>query len=106
MNDEQKIRIADQLSNWCEHCQLYAVKFFIWNTEAEQLQEIIADALETLPGKVSSDEWPKALRSSIGSLPHCWLRDLGTQIAFLLESPCKSDECQKECAKFRELYDR
>ena len=105
MNDEQMMRIADQFSNWCEHCQLYAVRFFIWNTEAEQLEQIIADALDTLPGKVSSDEWSKALRSSIGSLPHCWLRDLSTQIDFLLESPCKSDECQEECAKFRERYE-
>jgi len=105
MNDEQMIKIADQFSNWCEHCQLYAVRFFIWNTEAEQLEQIIADAFDTLPGKVSSEEWSKSLRSSIGSLPHCWLRDLSTQIDFLIESPCKSDECQEECTKFRERYE-
>ena len=105
MNDEQMIKIADQFSNWCEHCQLYAVRFFIWNTEAEQLEQIIADAFDTLPGKVSSEEWSKSLRSSIGSLPHCWLRDLSTQIDLLIESPCKSDECQEECTKFRERYE-
>jgi hypothetical protein len=101
MDDEQKIKIADQLSNWCNHCQLYAVKFFIWNTEPEQLETIIAEALDTLPGRVGPEEWFSALRSSLGQLPHCHLRDISTQIGLLLESPCKTDICLEECNKFR-----
>jgi hypothetical protein len=52
MDEEHKIRTIDQFNNWCDHCQLFAVQFYIWNTEATQLETIIAEALNTLPGKV------------------------------------------------------
>ena len=101
MDDEKRMKITEQFDKWCDDCQLYAVKFFIWNTEKEQLQTVIADAFETLPGKVSPENWQSAIRASLGSLPHCYLKDISLQIDFLLESPCKTDECQKECAEFR-----
>lgn len=101
MDDEKRIKIAERFDKWCDDCQIYAVKFFIWNTDAEQLQTVIADAFDTLPGKVISEDWAKAIRASIGNLPHCWLRDISMQIDFLLESSCKSEICQKECTKFR-----
>ncbi len=103
MDDETQIRIADKLSDWCEHCRLYAVKFVIWNIDdAEQLEEIIAVALDTLPGKVGANEWHKALRASLENLPHCWLWDMKEQVDFLLNNtPCKTDECQKACDELR-----
>lgn len=41
MYEEQKTRTIDQFNNWCDHCQLYAVQFYIWNTDASQLETII-----------------------------------------------------------------
>lgn len=101
MDEEQKIRTIDQFNNWCDHCQLFAVKFYIWNTEATQLETIIAETLNTLPGKVSPTDWESAIRTSFGQLPHCDLRDMVTQLSLLLESPCKTEVCQQECAKSR-----
>jgi len=101
MDEEQKIRTIDQFNNWCDHCQLFAVQFYIWNTEATQLETIIAEALNTLPGKVGTSDWESAIRTSFGQLQHCDLRDIVTQLSLLIESPCKTEVCQEECAKFR-----
>jgi hypothetical protein len=102
MDDGTKIRIAEKLEDWCDRCRLYAMKFFIWNTEAEQLVEVIAEALDTLPGKVSANEWQETLRASLANLPHCWLWDMSEQVTFLLNNtPCKTDGCQKACDEIR-----
>lgn len=101
MDEEQKTRTIDQFNNWCDHCQLFAVRFYIWNTEDTQLETIIAEAMNTLPGKVSPEGWFKSIRASFGQLQHCDLRDIVTQLNLLLESPCNNEICQQECAKFR-----
>ncbi len=102
MEDENKMRVADKFADWCIHCQLYAIKFFIWNVDdPEHLEQIISEALNTLPGKLGPDDYVASLRSSFNNLQHCDLRDISTQISLLLESPCKTEVCQQECAKFR-----
>lgn len=95
MRDGQKIRVVSQFGTLCDSCQLYAVKFFIWNADAGQLEKVISEALSTLPGKVGMNEWRQALRSSIKSLPDYYLRDLGAQIDVLLsmQSGVNDDDC-------------
>lgn len=101
MEDENKIRVADKFADWCIHCQLYAVKFFIWNVEnPEHLEQVISEALNTLPGKLGPDNYNASLRSSFNKLQHCDLIDISTQIGLLLESPCKSEACLESCKKF------
>ena len=101
MDEERKIRTIDQFNNWCDHCQLYAVKFYIWNTEASQLETIIDEAINTLPGKVGPEDWLKSIRASFGQTHHSDLRDIVTQLNLMLEAPCKNEICQEACAKHR-----
>lgn len=101
MKDASKMRVADKFADWCVHCQLYAVKFFIWNVEdPEHLEQIISEALNTLPGKLGPDDYNASLRHSFNKLQHCDLREISTQISLLLESPCTSEVCLEECRKF------
>jgi hypothetical protein len=97
MSDDQEEMIAEKMTDWCNHCQLYAVKFFIMNAEKEHIEQVISEAFETLPGKVGMDEWPSSVRKSLGTLSHFYLQDIETQIGLMLEAPCKDDLCKKEC---------
>lgn len=101
MEDETRMRIADKFNDWCEHCQLFAIKYFIWNVENPQhLEEIVSEALNTLPGKLGPEDYIKSLRLCFQKLQHADLRDISTQVSLLLESPCFNDACLKECKKF------
>jgi len=80
---------------------MYAVQFYIWNTEASQLETIIDEAINTLPGKVGPEDWIKSIRASFGQTHHSDLRDIVTQLNLMLEAPCKNEICQDACAKLR-----
>lgn len=100
MNKGKMIKVADHMEILCKECQLYAVKYFIWNAESEQLEAVLQQALETLPGKVSTEGWHKSLKTVLDSQWHCFLRDILKQTELSLLSPCKTEECEKSCEQF------
>lgn len=100
MTDGQKINVADHMEMLCEECQLYAVKFFIWNTEPEQLEVVLKEALGTLPGKASTEGYLNSLRKVLTSMQHCDLKNILSQIELILLGPCKSEACQETCEEF------
>ena len=97
MSEENETLVAEKIMDWRSHCQQYAVKFFIMNAESEDIEQVISDAFEALPGKVGMDKWSSSIRKSLGMLPHFYLRDIETQISLMLEAPCKDDLCNKDC---------
>ena len=101
--NSRMFNIADTVSTWCDDCHVYAAKFFMWNTDSEDaIAEIASAALDTLPGKVGPHDWPSTIRKAFKGIHHCHLIDFITQLHLMLESPCISEECQRNCDEFKD----
>jgi|GEM_PF-2366766 len=100
MKEIEKIRIMNKMMGLEDEARLFAVKYSIWNTNnPSHIEEIVCEALDTLPALLPPDRYRNALRSSLGKLQHSDLREISNQARLALESDCFNDACLDECRK-------
>ncbi len=104
INEAEKARmfkVIDMMSSMCEDCRLYAVKFYIWNVDShENLEEVATLALETIPGKMGTEDYFRSIRRVLNRLPPTMLKDLTKVALDLAVYKCPKDICSNTCRDY------
>lgn len=106
-NEKKKIEnarmfnVADTLSPMCDECRQYAAKFYLWNSEMlEGIEEVAVLALETIPGRVGTEEYFESLRRVLAKLQPTMLKDITKVGIDLAVFQCPKNECKQSCRKY------
>lgn len=89
--------ISETVLAMCNDCRLQAAKVIIWNADISEIEEIIQEAENYLPALLDNQAVTRKIRSLINTLDHQQIRAIRAYLSLVLESPCKTEECQEAC---------